>query len=76
MRFIFGAILLIFLGTVGIFAVQNTQPVAIKFLNWGVTPPVALLSVTVYFLGMVSGWTVIGFIRSSIRRVTTESRSE
>ena len=74
MRFVFGVILLIFLGAVGVFALQNTQSVALRFLNWSVSAPVALLSVAVYFLGMISGWSVVGFLRSSLSRVTEDPR--
>lgn len=76
MRFILGVILLIFLGAVGIFALQNTQTVTLLFLKWSVTAPVAFLAIVAYLLGMLSGWNVIAFLRSSIRRVTEEPRSQ
>lgn len=69
MRYLLGLILLIFLGAVGLFAFQNTQPVTVKFWSTSVTAPFALLAVGVYFLGMISGWNVIAFVRSSISRV-------
>lgn len=71
MRFLLGLILLTFLGVVGLFAVQNTQPITVKFWDWSATAPVALLAVGVYLLGMVSGWSVVAFLRASIRRVTS-----
>ncbi|MCA1686158.1 MAG: LapA family protein [Planctomycetia bacterium] len=76
LRFIFGVILLAFLAAVGIFAVQNTQVIKVQFLNLALTAPVALMAVAVYFLGMLSGWTVVGFLRSSINRVTADPRSD
>jgi lipopolysaccharide assembly protein A len=63
-------VLLFFLVAVLLFAVQNTQPVAVNFLQWGVTCPIALLIVVVYALGMLSGWTVVAFVTRSIRQVT------
>ncbi len=75
MRYLLGLILLVFLGVVGIFAVQNTQTVRLNFLSWSVTAPLALLAVAIYFLGMLSGWNVVAFLRRSISRVTAESRS-
>jgi putative membrane protein len=75
-RFLFGTILLVFLGAVALFAVQNTQEITVRFGNWGVTAPVALLAIAAYLVGMLSGWTVVGFVRSSIRRVTAETRRE
>lgn len=75
MRFLLGFILLIFLGALGVFAVQNTQTLTVKFLNWSLTAPLALVSVGIYFLGMLSGWNVVAFLRRSIHSVTTEPRS-
>ena len=76
MRYLLGLILLIFLGAVGLFAVQNTQPITVKFWNLGVTAPVALFAVGVYLLGMISGWNVVAFLRSSINQVRSRSQGE
>jgi uncharacterized integral membrane protein len=70
MRFIQAVILLVLLGAIMIFALQNSQPVQVRFLNWSATYPVAVTSVVVYLLGMLSGWTVVGFMGRSVRRVT------
>jgi lipopolysaccharide assembly protein A len=70
MRFILAIVLLAFLGAVAVFAVQNLQTVKISFVNWALTAPFALVVVAVYFLGMVSGWTVVAFVQRSFRRVT------
>ena len=68
MRYVQVTLLLIFLGAVGIFALQNREPVELQFLNASVRAPLALVVVAVYLLGMVSGWTVVSFVRQSIRR--------
>jgi uncharacterized integral membrane protein len=70
MRLIQAVILLAFLGAIGIFAMQNTQPLTVRFLNWRLTSSVALLAVGVYLLGMLTGWTVVAFVTRSLRRVT------
>ena len=70
MRYVQGFLLLVFLGAVGIFALQNRGPVELAFLNWTLRAPLALEVVAVYLLGMVSGWTVVAFIRRSIHRVS------
>ncbi len=75
MRTLLGLILLAFLAAVGLFALQNMQTVVVRFATWTLTAPVAFLAVAVYFLGMISGWTVVGFLRRSFNRVTAESRS-
>ncbi len=69
MRIIQAILFLVFLGAVGLFAVQNTRSVTVDFWKWEVTGPVAAVVVAVYLLGMVSGWTVVAFVRRSLRRV-------
>ena len=72
MKTIFGVVLLVLLGTVGLFAVQNMQTVVVRFATWTLTAPVAGLAVAVYLAGMVSGGAVVGFLRRSLKRVTAE----
>lgn len=70
MRFIQAIILLAFLGALGLFAVQNTEAITVTFWKWQTTGPVALLAIAAYFLGMLSGWTVVSFFSRSLRRVS------
>jgi lipopolysaccharide assembly protein A len=70
MRVICLIILLIVLATVVVFAVQNNETVTLQYLDRSVTSSLPLLIAIVYLLGMVSGWTVIGFLKRSLRRVT------
>ena len=74
MRYLLALVLFLFLGGVTVFAVQNTQSVTVRFLNWSATAPFALLTVGVYLLGMISGWNVVAFLRQSIREVSSEPR--
>jgi len=76
MRYFFGLIFLVFLGAIGVFAVQNTQAITVKFWSWSVTAPVAILSIAAYVLGMMSGWNVVAFMRSSIRSVSAPVQKE
>jgi len=70
MRLFYFILLLIFIGALVAFAVQNRESVAIKFLNWGDSYPLPLLLGLAYVLGMFSGWSVVGMVRRSLRRVT------
>jgi len=70
MRFIQAVVFLAFLLVIGVFAAQNTGVVTVNFLAWNLAQPVALVTVAVYVLGMLSGWTVLAFMRGSLRRVT------
>ena len=70
MRFVQAVLVLAFLGAVGLFAVQNTEPLTIRFANYSTSASVALLAVGIYFLGMLTGWAVVSFLRRSIRGAT------
>jgi lipopolysaccharide assembly protein A len=74
MRTILGILLLAFLGAVAVFAVQNIQVVQVRFGNWSLAAPLALTVVASYLLGMVTGWTVVAFVRLSYRRVMAPPR--
>jgi len=70
MRAFYAIVLLLFVAAVAVFAFQNQEAVPLRFLqqsidNW----PLALVIGVVYFLGMLSGWTVVGFLRRSWREV-------
>ncbi|WP_435009661.1 lipopolysaccharide assembly protein LapA domain-containing protein [Tundrisphaera lichenicola] len=70
MRFLQITVLLIFLASVGAFAVQNNDLTSVRFLVWQLSAPLSLLIVIVYLFGMISGGAVVGFLRRSIRRVS------
>jgi len=70
MRLFYFILLVLFIGALVWFAVQNREEVAIKFLNWGGSYPLPALLAAAYVLGMFSGWTVVGMIRRSLSRVT------
>jgi lipopolysaccharide assembly protein A len=74
MRFIQAAIFLAFMVTIGIFAVQNRDVITVSFLAWNLSQSVAIVTVAVYILGMLSGWTVLSFARGTFRRATVRPR--
>jgi uncharacterized integral membrane protein len=74
MRYVQTGLLIVFLLAVLIFAAQNTAATPVNFFRWSSRPPLALLVVGVYLLGMVSGWTVLGFVRRSIRGASSRPR--
>ncbi len=75
MRIIQAGLLIIFLGAVAVFAVQNTTSVTVGFWTWKLTAPVAIVIVAVYLLGMLSGWTVVSFVRRSLRKVREQPQT-
>jgi lipopolysaccharide assembly protein A len=74
MRYIQPVILLVFLAAIGVFAVQNRDVITVRFLTWNLSQPVAFVTVVVYLLGMLSGWTVVAFVRGSLRRIAEHPR--
>jgi lipopolysaccharide assembly protein A len=70
MRVIYFLILLLLFGAIGVFALQNREVIELQYLDRSVSCRLSLLIAIVYLLGMVSGWTVIGFVRRSLRRVS------
>jgi putative membrane protein len=70
MRFFYFLLLVIFLGAVAVFAVQNKDPITVKYLDREASYPLAAIVGAAYVLGMLSGWTVVGMVRRSFRRVT------
>jgi len=74
MRYVQAGLLLIFLGLIGLFAIQNMQSVTVDFMTWSINAPFAILAVIIYLLGMLTGWTVIAFVRRSLQRVSAPVR--
>ena len=70
MRIVYLLILLVFLAAVVVFAVQNHEEVTLRYFDRSLTTPLPVLIAAVYALGMLTGWTVVGFLRRSVRRVT------
>ena len=70
MRVVYFLILVIVVAAVAIFAVQNNESITLQYLDRSISTTLPLLIAAVYLLGMVSGWTVIGFLKRSLRRVT------
>jgi uncharacterized integral membrane protein len=68
MRSFFFFILVLLAVALGVFAIQNLDMVTIQFFDWTASYPLAIVLGIVYVLGMISGWTVVGFVRRSLRR--------
>jgi uncharacterized integral membrane protein len=68
MRALYFIVLILILAALGLFAYQNGESVTLQYFQRSITLPMSLLIVIVYLLGMLSGWTVVGFLRHSWRR--------
>ena len=66
MRWLYLAIVIVFVAALIIFVFQNTQSVGISFLALGVTLPLAVLVFVVYVLGALSGGSLDALLRRSV----------
>lgn len=66
MRWIYLAIVVVFVAALIIFVVQNTQNVSMAFLSLGATLPLAALVFIVYVLGALSGGSLYALLRRSV----------
>ena len=71
MRWVYLVLLLVIVTMIVVFVAENRENQTVKFFNQEITAPLALFFVAVYFLGMWSGGTVVGFMRRAYHRATT-----
>jgi putative membrane protein len=65
-RWIYLAIVVVFVAALLIFIVQNTASVDVSFLSLGVTLPLAILVLVAYVLGALSGGSLYALLRRSV----------
>jgi uncharacterized integral membrane protein len=65
MRWIYLAVIILFAAATLIFAVQNLEIVTMSFLGLHARAPLALLVAVVYFLGAVTGGSLLALLRRS-----------
>lgn len=68
MRWFYTAIVVIFAVIIVIFALQNFEPVTLRFLGLSLQAPMAVFAIVVYLLGMATGSSLLGLVRSSYRK--------
>ncbi len=66
MRWLYLAIVVVFVAALIIFVFQNTGTVSVSFLTWAVDLPTALVVVVVYVLGAMTGGSLYGLLRRSV----------
>jgi lipopolysaccharide assembly protein A len=65
-RWLYLAIVVLFVAALIIFVFQNTDRVSMSFLWFGVTLPLAVLVAIVYVLGALSGGSLYALLRRSV----------
>ena len=66
MRWIYLAIVVVFVAALIVFIFQNTQSVDVSFLALGATLPLAILVLIAYVLGALSGGSLYALLRRSV----------
>ena len=70
MRWVYLVLLLITVVVIVVFIAQNHEAQTVTFFNRSLTAPLSLYFVAVYFLGMWSGGTVVGFVKRAYQHAT------
>jgi uncharacterized integral membrane protein len=75
MRFLCLLLLLALLVVIGGLAFINSEAVSLHYFDKTLAQqsyslPLSLVIVSAYVLGMLSGWSVLGFLRRNVERVT------
>ena len=75
MRLLCGFLLLLVIGAVVLFAVQNGEGVAVNYAGWSGQLSLPLLVGAAYALGMATGGAVVGALRYTLHRATEEQQA-
>jgi uncharacterized integral membrane protein len=67
MRWVYLAIVIVFVAAILIFAFQNLDVVTMSFLGFRVSAPLAILAAVIYVLGAFTGGSLFGLLRHSLR---------
>lgn len=70
MRGFYAILLILFLAVIAIFAFMNMERITVNYPGGSWEVRFAILIGAVYVLGMFSGWSVVGVIKKSLKRVT------
>lgn len=73
-RYIYIALIVIISAIVLLFKFQNLESVTVSFLSMSVTLPTSLLVFIVYILGMLTGGSVVGFIKTLVKKSKAEEK--
>ena len=70
MRWVYLVLLLVIVTIIVVFIAQKRENQTVTFFNQRFTAPLSLFFVAVYFLGMWSGGTVVGFFKRAYQHAS------
>ena len=76
MRWVYLVLLLAVVAIIVVFAVQNNENTTVQFFGKRLTAPLSWFFVAVYFLGMWTGGTVVGFVKRAYHSATEHKGQE
>ena len=75
MRWVYVGFLVAICLAVAVFAVQNHDALTLTVYGFTITAPAVLILGATYVLGMLTGWSVVGALRRTIKRATGAPQS-
>ena len=73
MRWLYLAVVVLFVAAMLIFAIQNHATVTMAFLGFSVRAPLAVVAIAVYILGAITGGSLFALLRRSMGSVRPAS---
>jgi uncharacterized integral membrane protein len=70
MRWVYLVLLVVIVTIIVVFIAQNRENQTVSFFNQRITAPLSIYFIAVYFLGMWSGGTVVGFFKRAYHYAT------
>lgn len=67
MRWIYLAIIIVFVAAIVLFAIQNVQLITMSFLGLSIRAPLAVMAAVVYVLGALTGGSLFALARATIQ---------
>jgi putative membrane protein len=74
MRIVYLIMVVAFVSLLVAFAFENLANTTVRMFGWTLTAPLAAVIVGVYVLGMMTGGSVVSFIRHSLHQATLASQ--
>jgi uncharacterized integral membrane protein len=68
MRWVYLVVLVVIVALVVVFIAENHENETVTFFSRSITAPLSLFFVAMYFLGMWTGGTVVGFVKRAYHR--------
>jgi uncharacterized integral membrane protein len=76
MRWVYLVLLLVIVVIIVVFIAQNHESQKVMFFHQEITAPLSFFFIAVYFLGMWTGGTVVGFVKRAYQHATVREEQK